>query len=468
MSVPALPLDTELDLLDREARRGEELTNRVRGGLCSLSWLLLLASNVNTPAATERLLGLLAVWSLYTVWLGTWQRFGRSGAWVKYLSLTVDHLVVGACYFATQVNHSGVMEYWRGGVLLAFALWNLLAGLRLSWEASVYSTVLTLVINGVLLTHTVSTGATRVSETSSFGGDTLNIEDQMMMILFVALPGVVAAILARRSSKLVVQAGTEARQRELLQAEHERLGKYLPRAVVDVVLRDPNRSPLSGERREVTVMFVDIREFTTISQHLRPEDTVEMPNRFFAEMVDVLFLYGGTLDKFLGDGFMAVFGSPLPSEDGATRAAMAAIDMVQRSATLTAPGGGPFRIGVAIASGVVLSGTVGSPERMEFTCIGPAVNLAARLEAFNKELGTSIVLAPATREQLDAGLSVNEHGSRNIRGVDAPVMVWSLDPDAQEPELMRSLRQRLGVPPDTSRRRASVGLVPATAVRPAT
>ncbi len=180
-------------------------------------------------------------------------------------------------------------------------------------------------------------------------------------------------------------------------------GRYVSKQVSDVILRGGLR--LGGEQKNVTVLISDIRGFTAISEGMKPEQLVAFLNHYFGQMIDVILRYEGTLDKFMGDSIMVVFGAPIDHDDHATRAVMTALEM--RSALdsfnreIVAQGLSPIRIGVGINSGEVIAGNIGSEERMEYTVIGDIVNTAARLEKLNKELGTDILIAESTYELLE-------------------------------------------------------------------
>ncbi len=166
-------------------------------------------------------------------------------------------------------------------------------------------------------------------------------------------------------------------------------------------------------------MFTDIRNFTLLTESVEPEAVVSFLNEYFTEMVDIVFRYGGTLDKYIGDGLMAVFGAPLSVEDAPKRAVIAAIEMVQALERMNQRkllGGGEIQMGVGIATGTVISGNIGSLQRMEYTCIGDTVNTAARPEQFNKELGSKIIICQTTFATLDDCVPAQPTGALSIRG----------------------------------------------------
>ncbi|MHB1125626.1 MAG: CHASE2 domain-containing protein [Bacillota bacterium] len=219
----------------------------------------------------------------------------------------------------------------------------------------------------------------------------------------------------------------------------ELFGRYVPPEVVSELVKRPEMIRLGGQKQEVTVLFSDIRGFTSYSEGLPPEVVVSRLNEYFTAMTEVIFEYGGTLDKYLGDGLMAVFGVPLPLADHARRALMASMEMNRRLEELNRGwaqrGEKLFKIGVGMNSGPVLVGNIGSPRKLEYTSIGEEVNLAARLESMNKEYKTSIIFSDRTLAYLDpAGLelTIEELGEVSVRGMEQPVKIYTVKESRQE------------------------------------
>jgi len=430
--------------------RGEIGTNRIRLALASLFVLMLLtAGGANTPAANRIMLITVAPWVGYAVWHHVYtRRLARPhGRWLPYLSCTVDLVVVAASYLAAAENHTGIMEYWRSQTLIVFAFWNLLSGLRLNPTLSLYSAALTAALNSTLLAHTLRYGGIEVRLESVYSLSAINVADQVVTIIFISIPGLVAAVIAARARTLIVRAESESLMRVQVERHRDRLGRYLPRILVDLLLRQVGESRLGGERRYATIVFADIRNFTPLAEQHHPEALVEFLNTYFSQMVDVIMRYSGSVDKFMGDGLMATFGVPRELASCETRAVLAAIEMhhgVRRMREdFVDRGFEDIQIGVGVASGPVVCGNIGSHTRMEFTCIGDTVNLAARLERGTRDLGEGLLVSERTAEGLDARISPVELAPQPIRGKREPVRVFSLDPHEITPALLGTILAEL-------------------------
>jgi adenylate cyclase len=207
--------------------------------------------------------------------------------------------------------------------------------------------------------------------------------------------------------------------------------RYVSPDVVRQLVESGADPQAGGERVEITVLFADIRGFTSSSEHADPHDLVAQLNEYFAEMVEAIEEHGGTLDKFIGDGLMAFFGAPLPMHDHADRAVAAAASMIERLAYVNSlreiREEEPLQIGIGIHTGEAIVGNVGAPgRRLEFTAIGDTVNLASRLESLTKELGVTAVFSGATMEACDELWLARRMGEMPIRGRDHRVEVFEL------------------------------------------
>jgi adenylate cyclase len=200
------------------------------------------------------------------------------------------------------------------------------------------------------------------------------------------------------------------------------------KAAEQILARDPG---LGGTEQEITVMFVDIRSFTARSAELAPNEAVRLLNEFLRAMVEVVEgEHGGMINKFLGDGFMALFGVGSTARNHADKALAAARSMERALERLNLArvqrGEEPLGVGIGINTGPVIVGSIGSPERMEFTVIGNTVNVASRIEALNKTLGTTLLMSKATCNALQRPAALQALPAQLVKGVEQPVEIFTL------------------------------------------
>jgi adenylate cyclase len=208
--------------------------------------------------------------------------------------------------------------------------------------------------------------------------------------------------------------------------------RYVSKDVYDQLVANPSLAALGGARRHMTVLFSDIRGFTTMSEKGTPEDVVAQLNQLFTRMVAVVLSNRGTVDKFVGDMVMALYGAPLDDEDHAEHAVQTALAMIETLREMNqewAREGKPqLDIGIGINTGDMIAGNVGSETIMSYTVIGDAVNLGARLESLNKEYGTRIIISEATRERLKGRYDIHPLGDVIVRGKSKPVAIFEVKP----------------------------------------
>jgi len=217
----------------------------------------------------------------------------------------------------------------------------------------------------------------------------------------------------------------EERRRHQVQAI---LRYFVPPQLVGRLEEEEALMTLRGERREISVFFADLRNFTQTAEALAPEDTVLFLNRCFALMHELIWEREGTLDKYIGDEIMAFYNAPVAQPDHARRAVMTAIDMQRRIMAnqaewefLLVP---ELTAGIGIATGQAVVGYVGSQERMQYTVIGQTVNLASRLQALCKTLGCRILISDATHQAVSDLIQAQDLGEMPLPGFQQPVRVW--------------------------------------------
>jgi adenylate cyclase len=232
-----------------------------------------------------------------------------------------------------------------------------------------------------------------------------------------------------------INAGLAKKQLHELERERVRdvFSRFLPEHVVDDVLaRTDGDMRLAGSRNVGTVMFTDIRGFTSFSETADPERVLEVLNEYFDEMIDAIFGWGGTLVGYRGDGLIVAFGAPIGCDDHADRALGASREMLdvrlpRFNAWLGSRGLDGFRIGIGLNSGPFMSGNVGSARRVEYTVHGDTVNTASRIEGLTKSAGCPVLAAESTREALlDEPDDLALVGDFDIRGRQSQIRLWTI------------------------------------------
>jgi adenylate cyclase len=225
-----------------------------------------------------------------------------------------------------------------------------------------------------------------------------------------------------------VKAHKRLAREEVARANYSR---FMPEYVVKQLLENPNSFRLGGVNQTVTVLFADIRGFTALSEREKPEKVVGLLNRYFSVMTDIIFAHGGTLDKYTGDGLMAIFGAPTATAEDALNAVKAAVTMQKRMATLNselrAEGYGQISVGIGLHTGEATIGYIGSERRSEYTAIGDTVNLASRLES--NAAGGEILMSEATAAASGNLIPVEQREPLTVKNRIQPVNVlevrWS-------------------------------------------
>ncbi len=206
--------------------------------------------------------------------------------------------------------------------------------------------------------------------------------------------------------------------------------RYVSKFVMDQILSKETSLKLQGERKKITILFSDIRQFSQLSENLSPEEIVAMLNEYFELMLNIIFRNQGTLDKFIGDGIMVEFGAPLPDHAQEIHAVTTALEMQKELKTLCEAwkkkGKPTFHIGIGIHTGFAIVGNIGSEKRMEYTAIGDAVNIASRLEQATKTFKESILISEETFSGLNGKFSHKSLGSVALPGRTQETTVYAI------------------------------------------
>jgi len=252
-------------------------------------------------------------------------------------------------------------------------------------------------------------------------------------------------------STLAYKVVTEEREKAKIRRT---FGRYVSEAVVNEIISNPKLALLGGEDRIVAVLFSDIRNFSTISENMKPEDVLAFLNEFFESTSHIIDAHGGYVDKFMGDGIMAVFGAPVPAENPALDSVMCALAMIKNLREKVHPrmreiGVPEFEIGIGIHHGHVIMGNIGSVRRTDYSIIGDAVNLASRLEATTKEYKKAVIISEDAFEIVKNDIPCHHLATVKVKGRErAESIYW-----VEHPEIPGLTDLKLGKPLDENKQK---------------
>jgi class 3 adenylate cyclase len=227
---------------------------------------------------------------------------------------------------------------------------------------------------------------------------------------------------------LKARIGASLEKKRLRDAQKELVRRFATSEVAQDL--DASGFALGGHTVQATAMFSDIRGFSALAEQMPPEETIELLNTYYTLMFDAITSHGGVVNQMVGDGLMAIFGAPLPLADRCGAAVAAAREMIEMIELYNREpdraGKPPIAIGIGIASGDVIAGYTGTQRRATYTCVGDAVNVAARLEAHTKVCGHAVLIDGATRQELGAGEEFESIGAVQFKGKATAVEVFAL------------------------------------------
>jgi class 3 adenylate cyclase len=227
---------------------------------------------------------------------------------------------------------------------------------------------------------------------------------------------------------LKARIGASLEKKRLRDQQRELFRKFATAEVAEELLT--TGLTLGGKHVEATVMFSDIRSFTSLTEARSPAETIELLNSYYTLMFDAIGGHGGIVNQIVGDGLMAIFGAPLPRADHRDRAVHAALDMLELlegfNKEQAARGGAEIRIGIGIAAGPLIAGFTGTQQRVTYTCVGDTVNVAAHLEAHTKVVGRPILIDENTRSGLHEAFRVESHGAAQLKTRSHTVQIYAV------------------------------------------
>ncbi|CCD94748.1 putative Adenylate cyclase [Bradyrhizobium sp. ORS 375] len=340
-------------------------------------------------------------------------RLGRDApTLLRYLSALVE-TSMPTLVLVLQIEGIGRDRALGFGAPLVYFIFVILSTLRLDfWLSTFTGLVAAAELLAVALIDRPSVDVSQHPEIYYHG------ERSFIILLCGLLAGAVSVQLRRQFAASIEAASARDRVTDLF-------GQHVSPQVVERLMKEGTAE--ARDIRQVAVMFVDFRGFTAAARSKSPQEVVDRLDGAFAVLVEILERHGGIVNKFLGDGFLALFGAPFESHDAAAQAVAAAREMVAAMQRDNAGSSWPLRIGIGIHLGEVVAGSIGSPRRKEYTVIGDTVNFASRLEALNKEFHSQLLISTEVRQA--AGDQADDavfHGEVSVRGYDRSFEVWQL------------------------------------------
>ena len=419
-------LDAVTKSIKEEERRNERRIHLARLSIFTLVLIMMGVSRLMLGDALNTRFVLVSLFSALCIGIGMlfWHYYQdqRHAGLAKYLLVTLD---VGFVFMLVLIVRStmdrGVYETTSDipAFLVLFVI-NAMSGLRFDFRLSAYSALASVVaLAGLTIydvhTHTMSHPYLVV--TSLF---------KAVMLLGVAL---ISGFIGSSARKLVMHDYKEQREKRYVK---DLFGKYVTPEIRDRILA--GRIPLNGARSEATVLIADLRDFTPYVEASDPEEVVRSLRDYFTAMHKAVRRHQGLVLQYVGDEIEVAFGAPLPCDDHADQAILAALEMKahleQLNKQRAREGKQPFRHRIGIHTGEVLAGNTGSDDQPSYALIGDTVNVAARLQELNKAYGTEIVFSAATRERMQRNIRVRTLETATLKGISRPIATFTLDGSA--------------------------------------
>ncbi|MBF0240105.1 MAG: adenylate/guanylate cyclase domain-containing protein [SAR324 cluster bacterium] len=405
------------EMLRQEEDAGELKISKVAVMVCLTGWLFGLTVLIGFNVRLGQILCAIAmVYAVYYALIIKIIQRGKYHPWIKYVSSTLEVSAPTLIALVDTLHQSPAYALTSSPTYLYFIAVSATT-LRFRIKLSVYAGILAgleLMCLYVFLAPGIP--AELVEQLPS-----LNVVIYSQRAIYLVLAGIMAAAISGTARRLSASFAEEMQQREYLR---RMFGKYVSPVVAEHLLSQT--SVLEGEMREVTILCTDIRGFTSFSSHKQPAEIVRFLNALFDRQQEIVSKYHGHVNKFLGDGMLAVFGAPFPDENHALHAAQAALEIMALQHEVWPESPEKLRLGAALNTGPVVIGNVGASEKLEYTVIGDTVNTAFRIEGLNGRLGTSVLISESTRLSLADQAVLQTFPPQMVRGKEEPVAIFEM------------------------------------------
>ncbi|MFC1853334.1 adenylate/guanylate cyclase domain-containing protein [candidate division CSSED10-310 bacterium] len=453
-TVPTVARSFIHSLLRREEEKSERLVAYVRMLLAIIIFTIGVSIKDEIPLHSLGALYLCTTLSiLYSLFIHVLIRYRGYKPLMKFISTFFD---IGLLTVAL-LSFGGYRTFKAEAFLLYF-LWITLAAFRFSLPLTIFAGILScssylFLVGMSIFFQTIEIGTI----TESYITAKVSIANMGIRLCFLVSFSVFAIYISRVSQQMIkntafhqFHAAHERQEKEKVQTT---FSTYVTPQVAKKILNEGTSAV--GEKRRVTILFCDVRDFTTLSEQMAAEDVVQLLNEYFNKMVTVLNEHGGILNKYTGDGFLALYGVPQSSdrdEEMAVRSALVMRRVVDLWNIARAEQGlATIRFGIGIHCGEVIVGNIGSDDRKEFTVIGAPVNLASRVEGLNKVLGTDILITAEIYHRVRDMIRVKPQPRMKLKGLQEPVRTYQVISlkDSCEDNLLKSTPAAVTADPGT-------------------
>lgn len=419
--------DLSHQLLQREHGKAERRLALVRVVLLLATTLITLAFTIVGPPSDHAVqVRATLIFGAGTCFAAAWwwslERFGVFER-AAVISSTHDFVIAAAIVLNWSIYPGGELvptqlQFGVGfGILLSVIV---LTAIRFDYRVVLVVTAECVVFYLGLALVMWKVGAARfvMAVNESYGANTANMVDIGGRITILLVVGAMLAYLTNRVYRLL-QRSVHATEQRL------RLRQFISTNVVEAIESGEAKLDLSGRRQRIAVLFCDIRGFTALSETLEPEALLALLNAFYERAAGEVFRHGGTLDKYIGDGFMALFGAPTPLANPSEAALSCGLALLEEMRHFTPLDGQPLRIGVGIHTDEVVVGNLGTESYKSYTAIGRGVNVASRIESATARSEASLLFSEAVRADLDERWSVEEVGRFELKGIAEPQVLYT-------------------------------------------